>query len=385
MKRLLIVATALLLLIEPLTAQAAPSLTQYSAAASGSSNQPQIIWELKGLGRLSAEMQFAPNGQILLPLAGQLASVDTGGELQWNVQTAAGSLGRPVCIPKGSIYAPSTSSIQELGPNGAPGWAFTVYPSTSGTINQWLGCGQNNLYLPLASGLYVLDQAGGLVSLSPWSTSELHDTKLPPDYTFLAGAITGSACYVIDSTDNIQYQMSVFDINGNFLWDCGFPGLKQAYIAAGSDGTVFTATALKIVNRVSHDMVSSFAQGSSQPQWQTGIDENINFLGLSLATTGSLYLALDGKIYALNAKTGAIEWNVLFYKLASPVAVDNNGYIYGGCSDGRLIAIDPTGKLSWALSLDSSISHAPLVGADGFLYVATDSGNLYKIKAVSDE
>jgi hypothetical protein len=310
-----------------------------------------------------------------------LASVDTGGGLLWNVKAASGSLGRPVCIANGSIYAPSSSSIQELAPNGTPGWAFTVYPSTSGAINQWLGCGQSNLYLPLASGLYVLDQAGHLVALSPWDPSELHATKLPPNYTFLAGAVTGSDCYVIDSTDNIQYQMSVFDTNGNYLWDYGFPGLKQAYITAGSDGAVFTATALKIVNRVSNDMVSSFAQGSSQPQWQTSIDENVNFLGLSLATTGSLYLALAGKIYALDAKTGAIEWDVLFDKLASPVAVDNNGYIYGGCSDGSLIAVDPTGKMSWDLSLDtSSISHAPLVGADGFLYVATDSGNLYKIQ-----
>ena len=128
-------------------------------------------------------------------------------------------------------------------------------------------------------------------------------------------------------------------------------------------------------------MVYSFAPNSSQPQWQTSIDENINFLGLSLATSGSLYLALAGKIYALDTKTGAIKWDVLFTDLTSPVAVDNQtGYIYAGCSDGRLIAVDPTGKLAWELSLDASISRTPLVGADGFLYVATDSGNLYKIQ-----
>ena len=75
--------------------------------------------------------------------------------------------------------------------------------------------------------------------------------------------------------------MSVFDTKGNYLWNYGLGGLKQAYITAGSDGTVFLATAPSIVNRVTKDMVSSFAPNSSQPQWQTPIVENINFLGLS--------------------------------------------------------------------------------------------------------
>ncbi|MGD0621444.1 MAG: PQQ-binding-like beta-propeller repeat protein [Thermacetogeniaceae bacterium] len=383
MKRFLIVLTVLLLLIQMPTAQAAPSLKEFDATP-GAGNQAQIIWELKGLGRLSGDMQFAPNGQILLPLAGQLAAVDTGGGLQWNVKAAGGNLSYPVCTANGSIYAPSSSSIQELEPDGAPGWAFTVYPSAGGTTNQWLGYGQDNLYFPLASGLYILDLDGRLVSLSPWDTSELQATKLPLYYNFLAGTVTGSACYTIVSTDTDQYQMSVFDAKGNYLWDYGLDGLKQAYIATGGDGTVFLAAEPTIINQVSHDIVYSFAPNSSQPQWQTYIDENINFLGLSLATAGSLYLALAGKIYALDTKTGAIKWDVLFTDLVSPVAVDNKtGYIYAGCSDGRLIAVDPTGKLSWELSLDASISRAPLVGADGFLYVATDSDNLYKVKLPS--
>ena len=81
MKRFLIVLTVLLLLIQMPTAQAAPSLKEFDATP-GAGNQAQIIWELKGLGRLSGDMQFAPNGQILLPLAGQLAADPTPYE-QW--------------------------------------------------------------------------------------------------------------------------------------------------------------------------------------------------------------------------------------------------------------------------------------------------------------
>jgi outer membrane protein assembly factor BamB len=383
MKRFLIILSILLLMIQPLTAQAAPSLKEFNATP-GAVSQPQIIWELKGLGRLSADMQFAPNGQILLPLAGQLESVDTGGGLQWNAKGAGGNLNYPICTANGSIYVPSSSSIQELEPDGASGWAFTVYPSAGGTTKQWLGYGQGNLYFPLASGLYILDPDGNLVTLAPWDSRELQSTKLPLYYNFLAGTVTTatghSACYTVVSADTDQYQMLVFDTRGNYLWSYGLSALNQAYIASDSDGTVFLAVKPSVINQVNHDMICSFAPNSSQPQWQTPIDENLDFLGLSLAE-GSLYLALDGKIYSLDATTGAIKWDVLFNKLASPAAVDNNtGYIYAGCSDGNLIAVDPTGKLSWELSLDASISRAPLVGPDGFLYVATDSGNLYKIQ-----
>ena len=386
MKRLLIVFTILLFALQPPTAQAAPSLKEYDTNPN-SGSQPQIVWELKSLGRLSADMQFAPNGQILLPLANQLASVDTQGELQWSVKIAGGKAGCPACSEDGSIYDPTSSSIQEIRPDGASGWAFTVYPAASGATNQWLGYGQGTLYLPLASGLYILDLNGHLVSLAPWDSSELQPTQLPSSYNFMDGTVTAYGCYAIVSTDTNQYQMSVFNAKGDYLWDYGLGGLNQAYVAAGDDGTVFLADAPSTIDRVNNDMISSFAPNSSQPQWQTSIDENTTFLGLSLAATGNLYLALAGKIYALDAKTGTIKWNVLFTNLASPVAVDDKtGYIYAGCSDGSLIAVDPTGKLSWDMSLgSSSISLKPLVGADGFLYVDTNSGNLYKIQLPSSD
>ncbi len=189
-------------------------------------------------------------------------------------------------------------------------------------------------------------------------------------------------CYAIVSTDTNQYQMSVFDTKGDYLWDYGLGGLNQAYLAAGDDGTVFLADEPSSIGLGNQEMISSFAPNSNQTQWQTSINEDSTFLGMSLAATGNLYLALTGEIYALDAKTGNINWNVPFTNLTSPVATDDKtGDIYAGCSDGSLIAVDPAGKMSWEMNLDkSAINLKPLVSADGFLYVVTNSGNLYKIK-----
>lgn len=214
-KRSLIVFTILLFALQPSAAWAALSLQDYAAPIGGS--QPQIVWELQGLGKLSADMRFSPNGQILLPLANQLASIDTQGELQWSVKTAGSNAGCPACSEDGSIYAPTSSSIQEIRPDGTSGWSFTVYPAASGATNQWLGYGQGALYLPLASGLYTLDLNGNLMSLAPWDSSELQATKLPSSYNFLDATVTGDGCYAVVSTENNQYQMSVFDTKGRSL------------------------------------------------------------------------------------------------------------------------------------------------------------------------
>ena len=185
---------------------------------------------------------------------------------------------------------------------------------------------------------------------------------------------------MISSTDADHFQLSVFDARGHNLWNYGLGELKQACMAAGDDGTVFIATEPKIAGKTSKIGICSFASNSSHAQWQSTIN-GAKLLGLSAASTGHLYLTMSGKMDVVDASTGSIQWDVPLAKLASPPAVSNQtGYAYAGSSDGRLLAADPAGRLAWDLSLDSSIARRPLIDAEGFLYVATDSGNMYKIK-----
>jgi hypothetical protein len=359
-------------------AEAASSSLETFAADDGSRAQP--VWRLKGLGKLSAGMQFTPNGDILLPLSGKLISVDTGGEALWTFKTAGGSIGFPAVAGDGSIFVPGPSSIQEIKPGGSGGWAFTVYPASGGAKDLWLSYGQGRLYLPLASGLYTLDSAGRLVSLTHWDAGELRATKLLTKFECKTSAATGYAYYAIESTDSAQYRLSAFDTGGTRLWNYSLGELKQAFMAAGSDGTLWVAVEPKKMDRLNRGRVFSFPRGSSQPQWQTIIvDEKL--AGLTASATGRLYLTVNGKIVAIDAGSGDIQWSVPFARLASPPAVDDRtGYIYAGCSDKRLIAVAPTGKLAWELGIDGSISQKPLIGPDGFLYAATDNGILYKIR-----
>ncbi len=378
MKRLLAALIIILFIIQLPIAEAAPSLEKYSAKT-GADNQAQVLWELKGAGKPSADLQFIPNGNILLPQAGQLTAIDTQGAIKWGIKIV-GSNGYPVVSENGSIFVSGPSSVQEINPNGVAGWAFSVYPTANGSKNSYLAYGQNKLYFPQASGLYTLDSTGRLVSLAHWNPSELRSTKQPSPFASMACLAAGSDCYAIESTGADRFQMSVFDMQGASLWSYWLGALKQAYLLTGADGTVFVAAENKKAEQSNKGRVCSFAPNNTQPQWQTIISDN-NFLGLTRSAAGSLYLTMKGEMYALDAKTGAILWKSPYGKLASPPATDNKtGCIYAGCSDGRLIAVGSTGRMDWDLGLDGAISRTPLIDAEGFLYVVTDNGNLYKIK-----
>ena len=94
---------------------------------------------------------------------------------------------------------------------------------------------------------------------------------------------------------------------------------------------------------------------------------------------GVVYLGgiLRRTLYALNASTGALKWS---YETgggigSSPAAV--NGVVYVGSEDGNLYALDAqTGTLLWNYTTGNAISSSPVV-ANGMVSVGSEDGSLY--------
>ncbi len=92
----------------------------------------------------------------------------------------------------------------------------------------------------------------------------------------------------------------------------------------------------------------------------------------------------DGKLYALNAETGALLWS---YDANSPLlgspAVRPGDRVYVGTSDGELLAIGRRGRLLWTYATDGAIYASPVLAAeriyacslDGLVYALTQDGN----------
>jgi len=346
---------------------------------------PQILWEKSRMGKISAELLLAPNGNLLLPVGSQLKSVSPDGKELWNFKVPGGGARMLALSRSCAVFYPSSSSVQEIKANGARGWKFSVFGAgkrSKGAVVAWGPSG--HIYLPLASGMYILDQAGCFVAkLSPWESSDRLVTKVPAYFNVLSAIADETACYVVYSDDKAGYWIAAVNNQGQLLWRYWLGNLKDADLLQGNDGRVYAVASLKKggqgKNKDKGRVYAFDSRDGREPLWKAAL--NCDRIAGAALSTDTLYLTVEGHIYALDTRSGKILWDKKFLDVASPPAVDyRTGFFYLGCSDGRLIAVDHQSKrIRWSLTLEGAITSAPLITPDGCLYVATDKGKLYKI------
>ncbi len=84
-----------------------------------------------------------------------------------------------------------------------------------------------------------------------------------------------------------------------------------------------------------------------------------------------------GKVYALNAKTGAVKW---IYPTGTSVRASPavaNGVVYIGSRNNNLYALNAqTGALLWSYATGGEVESSPVV-TNGMVYVGSDDGKVY--------
>ena len=106
------------------------------------------------------------------------------------------------------------------------------------------------------------------------------------------------------------------------------------------------------------------------------------WLGSAAAGTDGIYGASgEGKVYAIEL-TGKKRWETVVSKHALWSAPVTDGKrVYVSTLDHEIVALDAqTGVQAWKIDLDTSLLASPVVTADGMLYIGTLSGDLYAIK-----
>jgi hypothetical protein len=372
------------------TAIAADKLEIYTKAAEAQQSA-QISWKLSGLGKLSGDIILAPNGKLLLPLGSTIVCVDLQGKVLWKTKgSSSGSMGQPVIGENDSIYAANASSVQETKLNGTNAWSFSVYSGAKGSKVPLLASGGDNLlYLPLPNALYAVNLSGRYIwMLSPWDSSETYSTKLIAKREFMACAADKQTFYVVYGEKG-RYRLAAISKEGKFLWTYWLGDITEADILPAEDGKIFVS--------VNFNKSSSGSGGSSKlktgkvycfsiasgnsPEWQYTLKTTTELTIPVLYKNDSLYFIGSNKLYALNADNGSLIYDNPFLDLVSPPVVDpQTERIYAGSSEGDLFAVNQSGRMAWSRTLDGSIDRAPLVGPDGFLYVFTQKGSLYKIR-----
>lgn len=105
-------------------------------------------------------------------------------------------------------------------------------------------------------------------------------------------------------------------------------------------------------------------------------------------TEGNIAQTWRSLLYALDAKTGHVQWKFQSEMggMSSPVIADGVVYVGAGTSIstrsdfGAFFAVDAqTGQLRWRLSVDRAV-HSTSVIADGVVYFSTSDGFLYAVE-----
>lgn len=112
----------------------------------------------------------------------------------------------------------------------------------------------------------------------------------------------------------------------------------------------------------------------------------------AIGADGTLYVgSYDGKLYALNSKTGKQKWAFeTGWAIASSPAIGADGTIYIGSGDGKLYALDPNAadddeREKWSFATGDRIYSSPAIGQDGTIYISSYDGKLYALDPDIDD
>jgi outer membrane protein assembly factor BamB/ankyrin repeat protein len=106
----------------------------------------------------------------------------------------------------------------------------------------------------------------------------------------------------------------------------------------------------------------------------------------AIGSDGTVYVGSNAsKLYALDGKTGKINWQFKTDKTEGTVitgsspAIGTDGTVYTGSVNGRIHAINPNGTKKWQIKLGGSAMSSPSIGKDGTVYVGSFDSKFYAL------
>jgi outer membrane protein assembly factor BamB len=99
---------------------------------------------------------------------------------------------------------------------------------------------------------------------------------------------------------------------------------------------------------------------------------------------GAAYVgSTNGKVYALNAATGATVWTVTTGGQVRSSPAVAGGVVYAGSADGRVYALNAaTGAVLWSVTIGGQVLDAPTV-TDGVVYIGSSNRRVYALNAAT--
>jgi len=222
----------------------------------------------------------------------------------------------------------------------------------------------------------------GLRSLSADLTTE--------NWIFGAGSKFNSTPAV--GSDGTIYAAStdgnIYAINpdGTEKWSAAYGSWAATAIAIGTDGSVYLAG-----ETATGGVLVSYKPNDGSENWSIALAMKANHGGPVIADDGTIYLGgAEGRLRAYDADDGSEVWS--YPAAANPAlaaievapAIDNNGNIYFGTTDGMFYVLDDDGAEAYTpIDLGDEIKSSAAIASDGKIYIAaTDDAGVGKLFAL---
>lgn len=303
------------------------------------------------------------------------------GDLLWESNELGGVGAVAISTDESTLYAVASSSLYALTTTGEVIWEFDdptekIFGEPTVAQDGTIYCASWDDYV------YAVNADGTL----KWKYQT--DGAIAP----LASPTLGtdeSVVYVGSGDPNEDEGGTLYAINseGTLEWSQQLSNMRVSGPVVGPNGNIYACASSRV-----HCLSPA---GSTL--WQS--DENTSgSLCPALSSDGIVYAGTgqDGKLYAIDASDGSTLWSYQtaanpdydpqnphdpeYGVLTAPV-IGADGTVYVGAVDGRLYAVDSSGSLIWAAKTgDSIVENCPALGSDGTLYFISEDEYLYAIR-----
>lgn len=284
-------------------------------------------------------------------------------EVRWMAETWGPIWSSPVIGPEGTIYTTSVDGwLYALTPEGRERWQLEL----GGIIAASPAIGRNGtIYIGNNRYLYAITPEGTIL----WKAE-------------LGRLVTSSPIIGRRGTVYVGSER-LFAVNpdGTIRWSFGTEGyIGNSAPALDEDGAIYVGFSNAAPGGTSK-MIALNANGTER--WEFHVPAPINS-SPAIGADGTVYfLSKEGRLYALN-RSGRLRWSKYITvfpqtSLLSSPALGEDGTVYVGSDDYALYAFSPKGEELWHFTTRAPIHSSPAVDGGGTIYVGSDDGYLYAL------
>ena len=315
-------------------------------------------------------------------------AVNSDGTLKWQTSISEGNFLKPDAIVS-SASINSDGSIYMGGRYGRI--VFRLNAVTGDTIRTKHINTRQRYTAPVFADngdVYICGHSKGdkgIRSLSPDLITENWIFGAGNDFNSTAALAADGTIYAASTNGSIY----AINSDGTEKWNAVYGNYVSSAIAIGTDGSVYLSAKL---NSDADGVLKSYDPADGSENWSVTLTgANAEQGGPAIADDGTIYLGnKGGRIKAYSPTDGSELWS---YPLAANPAIagievvpaiDNDGNIYFGTTDGMFYVLDDTGVEEYTpLDLGDRVDSSVAIAADGTVYVGVTDAGVGKLYALS--